>query len=130
MRTGLAPRFPLLVDTDLSDYNLVTDTPELVRQNLKNLILTSPGERIMDPEFGVGIRQFLFENRIQGTLTSIRNRIGSQVRKYMPFVSITSIDFSTAEENENYLGITINYVISAIRTSDTLRIDFNLTNSP
>ena len=30
----------------------------MIKQNLKMLILTNPGERVMDPEFGVGIKQF------------------------------------------------------------------------
>ena len=128
MRTGLAPLFPFQVDTNDSDYYLVSTTPELVEQNLKNLVLTSPGERIMDPNFGVGISRFLFENRTPSTMTAIRSRILSQVKKYMPFVSITSVDFSIDPENENYLGIAINYAISSLRTSNILIINFNLVN--
>lgn len=130
MRTGLSPLYPFRVDTNDSDYYLVRNTPELVRQNLKNLVLTSPGERIMDPEFGVGIKRFLFENRTSATISAIRSKINSQVRKYMPFISITSVDFISDSQNENYLGITINYVISTLRTSDSLIIDLNLLNNP
>lgn len=129
MRTGLSPIYPFRVDTNDSDYYLLRNTQELVRQNLKNLVLTSPGERIMDPDFGVGIKRFLFENRTPATTSTIRSKINSQVRKYMPFISITSVDFITDSENDNYLGITINYVISALRTSDNLSINLNSSNN-
>lgn len=130
MRTGLSPLYPFRVDTNDSDYYLVQTTPDLVRQNLKNLILTNPGERIMDPEFGVGISRFLFENRTTATTIAIKNRIISQAKRYMPFVTINDVQFSTNVENENYLGITIKYIISSLRTVDSLIINFNLSNNP
>ena len=58
------------------------------KQNLKNLILTSPGERMMDPLFGVGIRRFLFENRTDVLTKTIKNTIANQAKKYMPFITI------------------------------------------
>ncbi len=130
MRTGLSPLYPFRVDTNDSDYYLVQTTPDLVRQNLKNLILTNPGERIMDPEFGVGISRFLFENRTTAATIAIKNRIISQAKRYMPFVTINDVQFSTNVENENYLGITIKYIISSLRTVDSLIINFNLSNNP
>lgn len=129
MRSGITPSFPFQVDTQDSDYLLLQTTPELVRQNLKNLILTSPGERIMDPQFGAGIRRFLFQNRTDATTSTIRGVILSQIKRYMPFVSVEAVEFSTDEENENYLGIAIKYFISASKTSDTLIININLNSS-
>ena len=47
MASGLTPKLPLVRDT-INDFLLITDYKELVKQNLKNLILTNPGEKIMD----------------------------------------------------------------------------------
>ena len=60
MASGLTPKLPLVRDT-INDFLLITDYKELVKQNLKNLILTNPGEKIMDADFGIGINRFLFE---------------------------------------------------------------------
>jgi phage baseplate assembly protein W len=130
MRNGLTPSFPFTVDSEESDYILIERSQDLIRQNLTNLILTSPGERMMDPEFGVGIKRFLFENRTQSLLSAIKDNINSQVKKYMPFVSVANVVFATSEENPNFLGITINYFVTPLKLGDNLNLTFNLiTNS-
>ena len=37
-------------------------TAEQVKSNLLNVLLTEPGERVFKPNFGVGLRNYLFEN--------------------------------------------------------------------
>ena len=55
-----AVRLPLTQDTG-DGYTMIKRIKTLVRQNLKMLVLTNPGERVMEPEYGVGIKTFLFE---------------------------------------------------------------------
>lgn len=128
MRNGFAPKFPFSIDRNDSDYVLVNKTEDLVRQNLINLLLTSPGERVMDPEFGVGIRRFLFENNTPNTLSNIRSAIDSQVKKYMPFVGITNIFFNTSAESQGYLGIIIVYNVTPLQADGSLQLTFNISN--
>ena len=64
--SGLSPRLPLSVSTE-DGFTLVQDIRTLVKQNLKMLILTSPGERVMEPDYGVGMKNFLFENSNQNS---------------------------------------------------------------
>ena len=61
MTNGIAPKIPLKVDQVDGPYGLIKDYVELVKQNFKMLLLTNPGERIMNPDFGVGLRRYLFE---------------------------------------------------------------------
>ena len=46
-------------------FNSSYTTKEQVKSNLINLLLTTPGERLMNPTFGVGIRNLLFEQVIE-----------------------------------------------------------------
>ena len=89
----------------------------VVMQNLKMLILTSPGERIMDPTFGVGIRNYLFEQNTENTHSKIKAKIHRQVQEYMDFVTILDINFGTEVNNSNIRSnsvlITIKFYISA-----------------
>jgi phage baseplate assembly protein W len=126
MRNGFTPSFPFQIDREDSDYILIDKTPDLVRQNLTNIILTTPGERIMDPEFGVGIKRFLFENRTSAVTSTIKNIINGQVKKYMPFVTIDNVVFSSDKENPNFLGIAILYTIVPTSTRDLIRLNFDL----
>ena len=60
---GISPKLPLIVDDLDGHYGLTKTIREAVKQNFKNLILTSPGERVMDQQFGVGLRSYFFDHR-------------------------------------------------------------------
>ena len=60
---GLSPKLPLRRDFE-DGYSMNKNYREMVKQNVKMLLLTAPGERIMDPEFGIGLQTFLFENSL------------------------------------------------------------------
>ena len=48
---------------DIADgYKTLKSFRELIKQNLKMLLLTNKGERVMIPEYGIGMNRFLFEN--------------------------------------------------------------------
>jgi phage baseplate assembly protein W len=125
---GFSPKLPLSLDPD-DGYALTKDLKELAKQNFKNLVLTSPGERIMDPEFGVGIRSYLFENNSVQTQGRIDARVRSQVQKYLPYIDIESIEFNNVDVNpnvsENFLGVKILYRIKKLAVSDVLEIPIN-----
>ena len=94
----------------------------LVRQNLKMLLLTVPGERIMDPEFGVGLKTFLFQNFHEGTLAEIDAKVRAQAAKYLPVVSIIGLSFDQSRIDTNQLGIAIKFTIPNIGATDLLQI--------
>ena len=56
------------------------------------LLLTSPGERVMDPVFGVGIRRYLFEQATTETYEIVSEAISRQVALYLPHVEISSFN--------------------------------------
>ncbi len=126
-----APKLPLEYNQAFGPYTSLTDINSLVRQNLKMLVLTSPGERIMIPNFGVGIRSFVFENKVGSTYSSIKNKINSQVSIYMPFVNITDIKISDLVSNlpndlyENAIQISIYYTVPTANINDILNITLN-----
>ena len=121
---GVGPKLPLHRDIQFGNYALITSYIDEVKQNFKNLMLTSPGERIMNPDFGVGLRTFLFEPRSQ-VMAKIRQRIDGQVTRYMPFVRINSLQFNQnvdpilADDN-NILTILIDYEVPTLNLSTTL----------
>ena len=75
MASGLAPRLPLVFDNVFGPYGLITDFEGLAKQNLKMLILTNQGERMMDTGFGVGLKSYLFEQNTPSTYSDIDSRI-------------------------------------------------------
>tara|TARA_R110000824_G_scaffold61867_1_gene164187 strand:- start:177 stop:611 length:435 start_codon:yes stop_codon:yes gene_type:complete len=99
--SGLSPKLPVQKDS-VDGFVLNKTYKDAIQQNLKNLVLTSPGERIMDPDFGVGMRRFLFEQNVIEAYELIEERVESQVETYMPFVEITQIIFSTGASLDEF----------------------------
>ena len=125
---GLAPKLPLFRD-DLEGYALIKDYGELVAQNFKMLMFTSPGERIMDPRFGIGIKRFLFEQNHPTTHDRVETRIRSQVNKYMPYLEVRSVEFFAEDK---FLTVRVRYFITPIKKiqSFTLRENYQLNDLP
>jgi|TARA_R100000008_G_scaffold86894_1_gene82535 phage baseplate assembly protein W len=131
--SGISPKLPLTRDSD-DGYRLTKTLKEVARQNLKMLILTSPGERIMIPNFGVGLRNYLFENITDELLFEIRSKIIEQAREYLPYIVINSVNFRQEDRGtnglsvepsstSNYLHVVIDFTIDSEFTSETLIIN-------
>ena len=122
---GYGAALPLRAGTR-DGISLLATVGETIKQNLKMLVLTSPGERMWDPNFGVGMRNYLFEPLTTSTMGKIDSRIRSQVKKYLPYVLIDSIRFDSSltspDEFSNYLGIEIVYKIKGMSGTDILTV--------
>ena len=94
MAEGLSPAIPFTTDSR-DGIRLNKEYIDLVNQNLKMLLLTSPGERIMDPFFGVGMRRFIFEQDHPNVYSDISSRIYQQVAKYLPYLELEHVDFQS-----------------------------------
>lgn len=117
---GISPKLPLIVDDLDGHYGLTKTVREAVKQNFKNLILTAPGERIMDLNFGVGLRTFLFENFTREVGENIRFRIYNQAKIYMPFIEISSVNINQGQDVLGTLFVSIQYSIPNLGANDTL----------
>jgi len=119
---GISPSLPLRRESS-DGYALNKAMVDAIKQNFKNLVMTSPGERVMIPDFGVGIKNYLFEVNGPSTYSAIRAGINRQVSKYMPFVSITEVLFGTSEFDDTIVNIKITYEIVPAGASDILFVE-------
>ena len=115
MATGISVKLPLRVTAADGPYALHKDLVGTVKQNFKNLLLTAPGERMMIPDFGIGLRHFLFNPR-PNAVSLIRQRIVSQTSKYLPYIVIRKISFDENKLEEDaldshLLSIVIDYEV-------------------
>ncbi len=125
---GIGPALPLARDVSFGTYNLITSYTDEIKQNFKNLVLTSPGERVMNTDFGVGLRKYLFEN--YGTArAAITQRLDAQVNKYMPYVVIEEVLFHTTDskqiplEDRNILSINIVFSVPDLNLEASININ-------
>mgnify|MGYP003149347336 FL=1 len=117
--SSLSVHLPLAY-SELDGYEMNKDLKSLFRQNLKMLILTNPGERVMKPSFGVGLQQYLFQNFTQSTYAEIENRIRSQVKTYIPAIALGRIAFASPNVDNNQLQVSISFSIPNIGVKDLL----------
>lgn len=126
--SGISPKLPLAKSPEDGYWGLTKTVTEAIKQNLKNLILTIPGERVMMPNFGVGLHQYLFENQNSFVLEEVKARILEQTRIYMPSIIIEDIEGIDNPEQKMLNGqhgvaIKILYRIEPLNYDDILDIE-------
>ena len=122
MAEGISVKIPFFYDEGDGPYGLNKTLPEAVKQNFKHLVLTTPGEKPIDPEFGVGVYRLLFENATGEIIGDLEGRIIEQANKYMPFVDVINV---SGNFFENRLDLSIKYFIKPLGMSEVLSL--NLT---
>ena len=108
----------------LDDVNLFLGTQtvkEQIKTNLLNVLLTEKGERINQPNFGVGLKYLLFESDIDEE--EIADTLDQQIKTYIPEISILETKVEPMED-ENLLYILITYRFNLDGTDDSIQINF------
>tara|TARA_R110000787_G_scaffold188140_1_gene299930 strand:- start:103 stop:540 length:438 start_codon:yes stop_codon:yes gene_type:complete len=103
-------------------FNQSFTTKEQVKSNLINLLMTHPGERINEPEFGVGIRDLLFEQQIN--TQDLQATIHEEINTFIPEIMLNNIDVSF-DPDTHTVSILISYQITLDESHDSIKINFN-----
>jgi len=114
-----APKIPLTVEDGTIESFTFDELTELIKQNVKMVLLTNPGERIMIPEFGVGIVRYLFELSTVGSYGPLEARIKEQIRTYIPSINLTALSVEPIND-EQKLNVSVSYDIDILNTRDRL----------
>lgn len=99
---------------------------DLVRQSIETILDTEPGERIMRPTFGCGLRRYLMEPNTLATRTAMAADITSALTTWEPRIRLTSVSV-TPDENPTLVWIEISYVRLADLRPDNLVYPFYLS---
>jgi phage baseplate assembly protein W len=122
---SIGVEFPLINSGKNIGFDLFQEDEisKAVKFNLKNIILTTPGERIWDTSFGVGIKNLLFEQKDFGTIDKYTGIIVGQIESYAPYITLESVDIE--DSNENTIKINIKYQINRTEISDFFELEIN-----
>jgi len=97
-------------------------TKEQIKSNLINVLLTEPGERVMEPEFGVGLKLLLFEQNIDKE--GVKSKIQAQVGLYIPEIEVSEINVDFVPD-DHVLFIQITYKFLLDESLDSIQLNFN-----
>ena len=92
-------------------FHVSYTTQEQAKSNLKNLVLTNRGERVMHPEFGCDVWKSVFQNNTKALREEIRERIIEQSSIWLPYINIKGVEIEKPKENENRMNIKIEFAL-------------------
>jgi phage baseplate assembly protein W len=89
-------------------------TKEQVKSDLKNLILTNRGERLMQPEFGCNLRQAIFEQIGPETYSYIRSEIENSIQRWLPYIIVNDVNVTSdaTSKDNNRINVQLDYTLA------------------
>jgi phage baseplate assembly protein W len=122
MKTVRHLSFPFHIGTDGRTAN-VSSVEEHVRDEIMQLILTSPGERVNLPEFGGGARRLVFENIDDSTAGMTKARLTQAISSWLGH-RITLEELKVLTEKEK-IEVEIRYRIAGSDDTRVIRFQRN-----
>lgn len=96
------------------------------KSNLKNLLLTKKGERVMQPNFGTNIHSLLFEQMDDSFETKLQETITKNVSYWLPYITIQEIDIEMTDEMKDRHIANMNIQFTVGNQIDTQEITFTI----
>ena len=97
----------------------VVNNDNSIKQAVKNIILTSPGEKPFQPLVGSSVNRLLFEPLDAFTADAIAEEIRTTINQYEPRVALTRVDVTPIYEN-NKLNVSLEYKIVGLPIVETI----------
>ncbi len=98
-------------------------TKEAIKNNLVNYFLTNPGERPLNPTFGGGLRDAIFEQITTDNLDFLEERISFDLEQFFPNIKIKNLNISK-QEDLNSITVLLSYSVMNTNITDSIEIDF------
>lgn len=93
-----------------------------VRESMRIILLTRPGERMMRPDFGCGLDLYLFEPNNVSTLRLIQDEVKQSILRWEPRVTLNDVVVATSPEDARAVDITIYYTLVATQAQERLNL--------
>jgi phage baseplate assembly protein W len=107
--------YPVQPNDAATDVRLA-EHEEDVRQAVRIILETGRGERVMRPDFGAGLDDFLFEPINTTTLALIRHRVEEALITWEPRIRVVEIDVAPNAAQRSRIDIEIDYFVRATNT--------------
>lgn len=99
---------------------------EQAKSNLKNLLLTRKGERVMQPNFGSGLHDLLFEQADDQLEQRLEEEITNTVNFWLPYIEISEIDVTMTDEMKDKNQVDMKVVFTVGNTFEPQEITFTV----
>jgi phage baseplate assembly protein W len=93
-----------------------------VREAMRVILMTEPGERLRLPDFGAGLGRFLFEPNILSTHTQMRQRIADALKRWEPRIQVEDVDVQADGVDPQAAIATITYRLVATQALERVAL--------
>ncbi len=124
---GTAWSFPPKFNQDTKTVEVVSDESDIL-QSVEIILSTRPAERLMQPNFGCELNQFLFEEMSQSLITGIRGVVSDALLYYEPRIDVEEINVEESQQ-EGLLLISITYTVRATNSRYNLVYPFYINEA-
>ena len=118
--------FPPVFDGKNCEAEMVTEEDD-IRDSLIILLHTNPGERLMHPDYGCGIKKLVFDNITETEKTIIKDMIDRAVLFFEPRITLLKVEVDTDEISDTgTMKINLEYLVRTTNTRSNLVFPFYL----
>ena len=121
---GVGLAFPLAIDTQGALATVAYE--EDIRQSIRIILGTNPGERVMRPDFGAGLRSFVFEPADAGVMHRVQQRVQEALIDWEPRIDVITVNVTLDRPSRSTLLIDITYRVRASNSIANLVYPFYL----
>jgi len=123
----ITPLFPMIV-TDNTGYITIKEDAaiEAIKFNLRNILLTNPGENLSDPDFGVGLKKALFDLDTSVSISTLKQRIIKQIRTYANYFTKLEVYVNISGEYANALTVRVEFEYGLKKFNDSIEVSVSI----
>jgi phage baseplate assembly protein W len=97
-------------------------TIDQVKTNIKSLLLSRQGERVMQPFLGSGLSNLVFDFNDEELATKIEETINESIQRWLPFVNIANIVIEQPNElkDQNRVNVSLRFTVGDSANLETV----------
>lgn len=107
---GRGWKFPVSVDATTGRF-LLSEGEEDIAEAIRVILMTSRGERVMRPDFGCGLRDYVFGTMDETSLRLMESDIREAITVWEPRVRDVEVTVSVDDSREGRLSISVTYIV-------------------
>jgi phage baseplate assembly protein W len=117
-------QYPIGINAGLGRLQEELNYPAHVEQLIKQVLFTSPGERINRPDFGCGLKRLVFAPNSDVSASLVQVTVFESLKKWLdPLISVSDV---TALATADTLQVSIVYILKARQEKHYLNLEVTI----
>lgn len=117
--------FPPQFNNEAGGIEMVSDEKD-IHQSLHILLNTSPGERVMQPDYGCNLREFVFRDIDTSLIAYMRDMISTAILKYESRIDLNELIIDTSNATDGIVMLNISYTVRTTNSRNNIVFPFYL----